>query len=136
MYGALVIVSAIGGGADAALRRGIISFIGPIGPMGPIGILFAKIVGGDFGGLLGCSGYVADTPVGSKPGYAQLPPPPGWRITSPLVIVSAVGGGADAALRRGIISFIGPIGFLIFLGAKIGCGDGGCECVPASSLVA
>ena len=36
MCGALVIVivSAVGGGADAALRRGIISFIGPMGPMG------------------------------------------------------------------------------------------------------
>ena len=39
MCGALVIVSAVGGGADAALRRGIISFIWPIGPMGPMGIL-------------------------------------------------------------------------------------------------
>ena len=38
LCGALVIVSAVGGGADAALRRGIISFIGPIGPIGPIGI--------------------------------------------------------------------------------------------------
>ena len=106
MYGALVIVSAIGGGADAALRRGIISFIGPIGPMGPIGILFAKIVGGDFGGLLGCSGYVADTPVGSIPGYARLPPPPGWRKCMPLVIVSAVGGGADASLRTMVVVFL------------------------------
>ena len=34
MCGALVIVSAVGGGAGAALRRGIISFIGPIGPIG------------------------------------------------------------------------------------------------------
>ena len=33
LCGALVIVSAVGGGADAALRRGIISFIGPIGPI-------------------------------------------------------------------------------------------------------
>ena len=49
LCGALVIVSAVGGGADAALRRGIISFIGPIGPMGPMGILIAKIVGGDAG---------------------------------------------------------------------------------------
>ena len=56
------------------------------------------------------SGHVADAQVGEIPGFARLPPPPGWRITSPLVIVSADGGGAGAALRRGIISFIGPIG--------------------------
>ena len=52
MCGALVIVSADCGGADAALRRGIISFIGPIGPIGPIGIfdfIGAKIVWGDKG---------------------------------------------------------------------------------------
>ena len=42
LYGALVIVSADGEGADAALRRGIISFIGPIGPIGPIGIVWCE----------------------------------------------------------------------------------------------
>ena len=46
------------------------------------------------------SGHVADTQVGKIPGYAQLPPPPGWLITSPLVIVSADGGEAGAALRQ------------------------------------
>ena len=103
------------------------------------------------------SGHVTNAQVGEIPGFARLPPPPGWRFwghalapgmsptprsakypvshgshrlrgggnvslrsSSPpsaeialcgaLVIVSAVGGGADAALRRGIISFIGPIG--------------------------
>ena len=35
------------------------------------------------------SPHVADTPVGEIRGYAQLPPPPGWRITSPLVIAQA-----------------------------------------------
>ena len=44
MCGALVIVSAVGGGADAALRRRIISFIGPIGPIGPIGIWCERCV--------------------------------------------------------------------------------------------
>ena len=40
------------------------------------------------------SGHVADAQVGEIPGYARLPPPPGWRKCPPLVIVSAVGGGA------------------------------------------
>ena len=52
------------------------------------------------------SGYVADTPVGSIPGYARLPPPPGWRKCMPLVIVSAVGGGADASLRTMVVVFL------------------------------
>ena len=47
------------------------------------------------------SGHVADTPVGSIPGYAQLPPPPGWRKCPPLVIIVALGqrrsGGRNAA---------------------------------------
>ena len=45
------------------------------------------------------SGYVADTPVGSIPGYAQLPPPPGWRITSPLVIISVKARAAAMHFR-------------------------------------
>ena len=47
-------------------------------------------------------------------GFARLPPPPvivsaaaEIALCGALVIVSAVGGGAGAALRRGIISFIG-----------------------------
>ena len=36
------------------------------------------------------SGHVADAQVGEIPGFARLPPPPGWRITSPLVIVSTL----------------------------------------------
>ena len=35
------------------------------------------------------SGHVADAQVGEIPGYARLPPPPGWRKCPPLVIVSA-----------------------------------------------
>ena len=42
LCGASVIVSAVGGGAGALLRRGIISFIGPIGPMGPMGIVWCE----------------------------------------------------------------------------------------------
>ncbi len=45
------------------------------------------------------SGYVADTPVGSIPGYAQLPPPPGWRITSPLVVISVKARAAAMHFR-------------------------------------
>ena len=41
--------------------------------------------------------HVATTPRGEIRGYAQLPPPPGWRKCSPPVIVSAAGGDADAA---------------------------------------
>ena len=33
------------------------------------------------------SGHVADPQVGEIPGYARLPPPPGWRKCPPLVIV-------------------------------------------------
>ena len=35
------------------------------------------------------SGHVADAQVAEIPGYARLPPPPGWRKCPPLVIVSA-----------------------------------------------
>ncbi|MDD7405260.1 MAG: hypothetical protein PUG32_05200, partial [Bacteroidales bacterium] len=54
------------------------------------------------------SGHVADAQVGEIPGFARQPPPPGWRITSPLVIVSADGGGADAALRPMVL--VGGVG--------------------------
>ena len=47
------------------------------------------------------SGHVADAQVGEIPGYARLPPPPGWRITSPLVIVSAVGGDGALCIAAG-----------------------------------
>ena len=43
------------------------------------------------------SGHVADAQVGEIPGFARLPPPPGWRKCPPLVIVSTDGGGVGAA---------------------------------------
>ena len=52
-----------------------------------------RLRGGNYICVSRCSGHVADTPVGEIPGYAQLPPPPGWRKCSPLVIVSADSGG-------------------------------------------
>ena len=36
------------------------------------------------------SGHVADAQVGEIPGFARLPPPPGWRKCPPLVIVSTL----------------------------------------------
>ena len=53
--------------------------------------------GCDLGGAIWHAPHVATTPRGEIRGYARLPPPPGWRKCSPLVIVSAAGGDADAA---------------------------------------
>ena len=56
------------------------------------------------------SPHVADAQVGEIPGFAQQPPPTGVAEMSASGHRLRRGGGADAALRRGIISFIGPIG--------------------------
>ena len=53
------------------------------------------------------SGHVADAQVGEIPGFARQPPPTGVAEMYAFGHRLRRGGGADAALRRGIISFIG-----------------------------
>ena len=50
------------------------------------------------------SGHVADAQVGEIPGFARLPPPPGWRKCPPLVIVSALAEGSVLREQRAVVA--------------------------------
>ena len=60
--------------------------------------------GCDLGRAIWHAPHVATTPRGEIRGYAQLPPPPGWRKCSPPVIVSAV---AEMRMLRMLVTWSG-----------------------------
>ena len=64
------------------------------------------------------SGHVADAQVGEIPGFARLPPPPGWRKCPPLVIVSTLAEGSVLREQHAVVARRGRHGRRVLGGAR------------------